>query len=336
VSLPFRGILPDIPAVVLAPMEGVTDAPIRALFSEIGGFSYCVSEFVRVSQDIIPQKTFLGHIPEGKNQFTTHTGLPVQVQLLGGNPERLAKSALNAVQIGAWGIDLNFGCPAPTVNRHDGGATLLKYPDRIETIVRTIRNTLPVNIPVSAKMRLGWDDPNSIVENALRAEAGGASWITIHARTKLQGYQPPAFWEYIRKAKDQLRIPVVANGDIWTLEDFKRCREITGAKHFMLGRSAMANPFLAFLLRKELGLESKNIPEYFWSALIPWFIRFEELSRQYQGAKPNPTAIAARMKQWLRMISHRTPAPGFSELKLVEKPELMLEAIRSHFTKADY
>src|SRR6185437_13938861 len=131
------------PALILAPMEGVTDAPMRAFLSERGGFSFCVSEFLRVSQDVPQPKTFYKHIPELRTGAVTETGLPVHVQLLGGDPEKMAETALVAIRCGAKAIDINFGCPAPTVNRHDGGATLLKFPDRIYEIVKTMRDAVP-------------------------------------------------------------------------------------------------------------------------------------------------------------------------------------------------
>ena len=136
-------------------MEGVTDAPMRAFLTELGGFSYCVSEFYRISQDVPSSRSFPSHIPELRTDARTRAGTPVQVQLLGGNPERLAAAAINGVEAGARAIDLNFGCPARTVNQHDGGASLLQHPGRIEAIVRAVRSALPREIPVSAKLRLG-------------------------------------------------------------------------------------------------------------------------------------------------------------------------------------
>ena len=244
----------DTPAVILAPMEGVTDAPFREFITRTGYYDYCVSEFVRVSGNVLNTKVFKRHIPELLNGSRTKAGTSVQIQLLGGDPDRLAESALNAIDAGAMGIDLNFGCPAPTVNRHDGGATLLQYPDRLENIIRTVRDRVPSHLPVSAKMRLGFADPEAIYENAKRAEQAGANWITIHGRTKTQGYIPPAYWKPIGKVKQSVSIPVVANGEIWSIEDFKKCREETGCIHFMIGRGALARPTLAKEMRKELGL----------------------------------------------------------------------------------
>lgn len=284
------------PALVLAPMEGVTDAPMRALLSEVGGYAFCVSEFFRISQDIPYPKAFTIHVPELKNGARTKAGLAVQVQLLGGNPEKLALSALRAIEAGATGIDLNFGCPAPTVNRNDGGATLLKCPERLEAIVRAVRDAVPAHLPVSAKLRLGWDDEKEIHINAQAAARGGAEWLTIHARTKTQGYRPPAHWSFIGEVRRALDIPVVANGDIWTVDDFKKCREQTECEHFMLGRSALADPHLALRLGKELGLVSHDV-----SDVIPWADLIERFVSHALPYANSPSYALCRIKQWLRM-----------------------------------
>ena len=126
-SLPYHHfmLIPNEPALILAPMEGVTDAPMRAVQGEAGAFTFAVSEFLRISHAVPPKHVFFRHVPELRLGGTTPTGLPVQVQLLGGDPGRMAAAAVVAHQCGAAVIDLNFGCPARTVNRHDGGATLL-------------------------------------------------------------------------------------------------------------------------------------------------------------------------------------------------------------------
>ena len=199
------------PALFLAPMEGVTDYPMRTLLTELCPFTHCVTEFLRISQSVPPAKIFYRHALELKNNSHTATGVPVIFQLLGGDPEKLARAALIAAELGAPSIDLNFGCPAPTVNRHDGGATILKYPERIYSIVSCVRASLPASVPLSVKMRLGWDDPSTLLKNAMQAEKAGAAWVTVHARTKMQGYQPPVYWKYIGELQKALSIPVVAD-----------------------------------------------------------------------------------------------------------------------------
>lgn len=294
-------------------MEGVTDAPMRAFLSERGGFTHCVSEFLRISQDAPPARVFQRHVPELlRTTCTTPSGLPVQIQLLGGNPERMAESARVALTAGAKAIDLNFGCPAPTVNRHDGGATLLKYPDRIYGIVKAVRDALPPEVPVSAKLRLGWDTVDSIHLNAERAAEGGASWITIHARTRMQGYQPPVYWKPIGEVRRRLGIPVIANGDIWTIEDFERCREMTGCEHFMLGRGALADPSLAMRIT---GTASDFKPQVaaHWTPLL---LRFAEISAEtHSEATQVNSYIPRRIKQWLRMADQRIRLPWIDSVK---------------------
>lgn len=302
---------PGTPALILAPMEGVTDAPFRAFITRSGGFDYCVSEFIRVSGHPVPEHVFRRDVPELAHGSKTAAGIPVQIQILGGDPGRMAESAQNAVRAGALGIDINFGCPAPTVNRNDGGATLLKYPERIESIVRAVRDAVPAALPVSAKLRLGFDDPEAIHENAKRAEAGGAAWITIHGRTKTQGYIPPAYWKPIGVVTRTLSIPVVANGEIWSLEDFKRCREDSGSIHFMLGRGALAVPGLALQIRKELGLEPAGSGADLRFPDLPGARAWQEVFRQYSEVQPSEK----RMKQWARYLHSRNTIDWWDRIK---------------------
>jgi tRNA-dihydrouridine synthase C len=295
-------LLASAPALVLAPMEGVTDAPMRAVQGEAGAFTFAVSEFIRVAQVVPPRHVFERHVPELRTGSRTPTGLPVQVQLLGGDPGRLAEAAVAAHAYGANAIDLNFGCPARTVNRHDGGATLLRYPQRIRAIVRAIRDALPASVPVSAKLRLGWDDVEAIDENAAMAAEGGAAWLTIHARTRTQGYAPPVNWPRIGRVREHLAIPVVANGDIWTVEGFRRCREETGCRHFMLGRGALANPPLAYRVGVELGI-ARGEPgaaddKIDWPARLQRLVHWTQLRRDQP-----PDPLVHRLKQWLNLAA---------------------------------
>jgi tRNA-dihydrouridine synthase C len=296
-------------------MEGVTDAPMRDLLSELGGFTFCVAEFLRVSQAVPGKRIFQKHVPELMQGGRTATGLPVQVQLLGGDPDLLAQAAQVFIRAGACAVDLNFGCPARTVNRHDGGATLLQYPDRIRTIVAAVRAAVPAALPVSAKLRLGWDTVHAIHENAERAAEGGADWITVHARTKSQGYRPPAYWKAVGEVQARLRIPVVANGEIWTIDDLRRCRDETGCQHFMLGRGAVADPTLARQAARELGLPDTRPLQPFArtpAECLPWISRYVELC---SASGLPPAYILARLKQWLRMMNHDGKLAGFDALK---------------------
>lgn len=292
----------------LAPMEGVTDFVMRDLLTRLGGIDYCVTEFVRITDQLLPESVFYKNCPELATQCQTAAGTPIFIQLLGGQAEPLAKNALRAVELGAAGIDLNFGCPAKTVNRHDGGATLLKSSERIFNIVNTVRKNVPQEIPVTAKIRLGFDDPSVCIENAQAAEAGGAQWLTVHCRTKVDGYKPPAYWEWIPKIKEKTKIKIIANGEIWTPEDFERCRSVTECENFMIGRGALRDPFL-FSKIKLLATDHKA------SALIPTFFNSCE---QFINAD----YATSRTKQWLnqlRIVDDRVQSI-FDQVKVIKKP----------------
>lgn len=309
-------------------MDGLSDAPMRCVQGEIGAFSYGVAEFVRVSASVPGAAVFHRVVPELCFEAKTPSGMPVQVQILGGNPDRMAQAAVVACHAGATAVDINFGCPAPTVNNHDGGASLLKHPHRIREIVRAVRDATPAPIPVSAKLRLGWDDPNAIFENAQRAAEGGANWLTIHGRTRQQGYRPPVLWKPIGLVREQLDIPVVANGDIWSLDDFRRCRDETGGLHFMLGRGALANPFLSHQIAVELGMPKNQ------QALLsagaepapntpldwhPYLCRLIAASEPNGDAPPLPPRyLVSRLKQWLRIAALCGNFDAFDTIKRAE------------------
>ncbi|MEQ1822204.1 MAG: tRNA-dihydrouridine synthase family protein [Fimbriimonadaceae bacterium] len=304
---------PRIPALVLAPMDGVTDAAMRDFQGASGAFTYAVTEFLRVSSESIPRKVFRREVPELETGGKTSTGMPVQVQILGGDPGRMATSAYTAWQVGAKAIDINFGCPAPTVNRHDGGASLLRHPCRIREIVRAVRDAVPNEIPVSAKLRLGWDSIEPIYENAQMAVDGGATWITVHARTRVQGYSPPVYWEPLRQVRSLVDVPVIANGDIWSLNDFHRCLDETGCQHFMIGRGALADPMLPHMIGRELGISSAGIPSVDWATEFCRLVKFIE---KHEGGTSGKSLL--RLKQWIKIAHSFGDFERFHELKVAQ------------------
>lgn len=312
----FPAHIPGRPALVLAPMEGITDAPMRAVQTERGNFAFVVSEFLRVCKDVPPRHVFERHIPELKAGCVTPSGTPVQVQLLGGDAGALAASAAAAVHYGARAIDLNFGCPAPTVNRHDGGATLLKHPQRIRQIVAAVRGAVPAHVPVSAKIRLGWDSIEPVVENARCAAEGGASWITIHGRTREANYSPPIHWEPIGKVRRELApLPIVANGDIWTLEDFLRCRDITGCEHYMLGRGALTDPNLPARAAQALGIRHAPVDAPFGKNPRDWAELFSRFEFHTEPRPQRSEHVARRIKQWTRFATIYGPLDWMDRIK---------------------
>ncbi len=323
----FPTLALDVPALILAPMQGLTDAPMRAFQAESGAFTFAVSEFLRVSSEVPPPKVFRRHVPELQEGARTRSGLPVQVQLLGGDAGRMAEAAVAACAAGAQAIDINFGCPAPTVNRHDGGATLLKHPKRIREIIRAVRDALPPDVPVSAKLRLGWDSSDVVLENADMAAEGGAAWLSIHGRTRAQGYTPPAYWGPIGAVRARLPIPVVANGDIWTVADLRRCREETGCLHFMLGRGALADPRLPCAAARELGLapgDSDAGKEAFFNWL-PALRRLVALTEALDGRLT--AQMPCRLKQWLNIAQRRGTFDAFEAVKRAPSLEALFAAL---------
>lgn len=307
----------------LAPMEGVVDWIVRDTLTAIGGIDQCVTEFIRVTDSMHGENVYYRYCPELKTNSRTRAGTPVIIQLLGGKPEPLAENAARVCELGAIGIDLNFGCPAKTVNRHDGGAALLKAPERIHHILKTVRAAVPSHIPVTAKMRLGFDNPTGCIDIAKAVEDAGITTLTVHCRTKTDMYKPPAYWEWIPKIKASTRLNIVANGDIWTVDDLYRCQQETGCNEFMIGRGALSNPFLFREIKSEIrGTESN------WNEIKKLLPPLYDTSATHV----NRVFAVSRTKQWLAQISKRNHSARvfFDEMKLITDPTPFSEKLREH------
>lgn len=290
------------PALLLAPMEGLLDFVLRDVLTRVGGVDRCVSEFIRITGSLLPDKVFLRYMPELRNGSRTLAGVPVRAQLLGSDPVSMAENAARLAALGPEGIDLNFGCPAKVVNRHGGGAALLQEPERIATIVAAVRRAVPAHLPVSAKMRLGFNDASLALECAQAMQAGGATELVVHARTKADGYRPPAYWEQIPAIREAVGIPVVANGEVWTVEDAQRCRAQSGCNNIMLGRGMVADPGLARAIRAaDAGQPGTDVLQ--WADLLPHIAIFWDKV----CADLEPRQRAGRLKQWLNLLRRRYP-----------------------------
>ena len=283
------------PRIHLAPMEGLLDHSLRDVITRVGGVELCVSEFIRVTGQLLPERVFTRIVPELLSGGRTDAGVPVRAQLLGSDPACLAENAARLAMLGPAGIDLNFGCPAPTVNRHRGGAVLLDEPELVHAIVAAVRRAVPAALPVSAKMRLGHRDEDRMLDNARAIAAAGAAELTVHARTKVHGYRPPAYWDRIAAIREALPIPVVANGEVWTADDAHRCLEVSGCDALMLGRGIVADPGLA------LAIGGQAAPS--WRVLLPLV---EHFWRRIAG-HVSPRHRAGRLKQWLNLLRRRFP-----------------------------
>ena len=305
------------PPIALAPMEGLVDTLMRDTITRMGGVDWCVTEFVRVTTRQLPATTFQRLAPELAQGSRTPAGTPMHLQLLGSDPACLADNAAFAAQLGAPVIDLNFGCPAKTVNRSRGGAVLLQEPELLHAIVREVRRSLPPTIPVTAKMRLGYLDTQPALDCARALAEAGASWLVVHARTKADGYRPPAHWEWIARIQDVVNVPVYANGEIWSLQDWRRCREISGVEPLMLGRGLIAQPDLARQIRA--AQRGQTCHPLQWDDLLPELRRFWRVVRERLPAKVAP----GRLKQWLCWLArnYQGAAQLFAEIRTETRAE---------------
>ncbi len=310
--------------ILLAPMEGLLDFVLRDMLTRVGGVDRCVSEFIRITHTLLPEKAFLRVMPELANGGFTPAGVPVRAQLLGSDPICLAENAARLAAMGPHGIDLNFGCPAKVVNRHGGGAALLDDPELLTRIVSAVRKAVPAHMPVSAKMRLGFLDDSRAVECAQALALGGVSELVVHARTKADAYRPPAYWERVNDIRLAVSIPVVANGEIWTVDDARRCRQASGCDSLMVGRGMVVDPGLALAIQQDRGAGMSNTetePRVSWQDLQPligqfWILVCARLERKQQ---------AGRLKQWLNFLRRRYPEAeaAYLELRVSHDPQII-------------
>ena len=304
-------------------MEGVVDYTMRDLLTQVGGIDHCVTEFLRVSDSVLPAKVFRRLCPELHNGGKTPSGTPVILQLLGSDPSVLAGNARKGAKLGAPGIDLNFGCPAKTVNRSKGGAVLLDTPELIYEIVKAVREAVPEGVPVSAKMRLGNKDKSLAMENAHAIKDAGADSLAVHARTKLEGYKPPAHWEWISRIREAIDIPVVANGEVWSWDDYQRCREVSGCDDVMIGRGLIAKPDLAKVIKHHQVNES--FTSFNWDHVLKLVELYLNRIEQDIAAK----YVHGRIKQWLHHLQREYVEAErlFQKVKKLKEPSALRVAL---------
>jgi tRNA-dihydrouridine synthase C len=287
-------------------MEGLVDSPIRESLTRVGGIDRCVTEFIRVTHGMLPPRIFYKFAPELHNDALTGAGIPVAVQLLGSDAGQMALHAARAAELGAPQIDINFGCPAKTVNKHKGGAVLLKEPDLLYAITRAVRTAVPPGIPVTAKMRLGYEDRSMGIACGQALEAAGAAEIVIHARSKVDGYKPPAYWEDVALVREAVSTHVIANGDIWTVSDYWRCREVSGCDDVMIGRGLISRPDLAAQIKASQ--RGEVVTPMSWQEAV---VLVREYGRALQEHLEDKY-VAGRVKQWLNYLRR-----GFGEAEAI-------------------
>jgi tRNA-dihydrouridine synthase C len=248
------------PYLILAPMEGVGDRCFRIAMSSIGGFDEAVTDFLRVPSN--------AHVESLAKRFECKETypIPIAVQLMGSDPELMAAMAVQVEKRGAHRIDLNCGCPSNTVTGRGAGSSLLKDPNFLYENARAMVKA--VKVPVTIKMRSGYADTSLFRENLFAAQESGAKYITLHPRTKLDGYGPAARWDLIAEAKSLLNIPVVGNGDILTVTDALNMIKQTSCDALMIGRGSVINPFIFHQIRAFFqGREYRPL----WEDLLKFF-----------------------------------------------------------------
>jgi len=279
--------------LMLAPMEGVIDHAMRDLLTGLGSVDRCVTEFLRVTDRLLPARVFHRVCPELKSGGKTSSGVPVYFQLLGGRPEVVAENAARAYDLGAPGVDLNFGCPAKNVNNSDGGSIILREPERVHAIVVAARTAIPASTPLTVKIRLGFEDQSKFLDIVRAIDSAGATELTIHARTKRHGYRPPAYWEEIARAREVVKLPVVANGEIWNPADALRCKKISNCTDLMLGRGVLCRPDLPRLI--VAASRGEELVSMQWPEVLSLVARFYQLNLntydEHHAGNP--------VKQWL-------------------------------------
>jgi nifR3 family TIM-barrel protein len=226
---------PFAPATLLAPMEGVTHPTFRRLIAAHGGLGLLCTEFVRVSRAPLSPSALAASVVKAP-------GLPLSVQVMGNDADKMAEAAEHVSHAGADVVDVNLGCPMPRVVRKGVGAAMLKDPALLFDVLSAMRARTPGLF--SAKIRAGFDTADEVVSIAKLVERAGVDFLTVHPRRRCDLYEGVADWRIVRVLREELRVPVVGNGDVWYAHDALRMREETGCDAVMIGRPALRNPWI--------------------------------------------------------------------------------------------
>jgi nifR3 family TIM-barrel protein len=312
------------PYLLLAPMEGVGDRSFRKAISTIGGFDEAVTEFISVPTGAHVKS--LAKVYE-KEELAP---IPLAAQIMGADPSLMADMAKELEQRGALRIDINCGCPSNTVTGRGAGSSLLKSPSFLHEVAISVVNA--VQIPVSIKMRSGYDDISLFEENLFAAQESGACFITLHPRTKVEGYTPPARWDLIARAKELLQIPVVGNGDVTTLEHALLLLQKTNCDAIMIGRGAIINPFIFHQITAHF---SREPVKQSWQALEAYLFSYlQEISLTL-----SEKGQIGKLKQLASFLFRSNPTllalrPEILKLQITSPPSFLqaiLPLLQEHF-----
>lgn len=276
-------------------MEGITSPPVRELFAARGGVDVVCTEFVRVTSEPLSPKVLARHMGRAP-------GAKLSVQVMGNDLTQMGDAARLVTKAGADIVDLNLGCPAPKAVRKGVGSAMLKSPTLCEKVVSVMREA--THLPLSAKMRAGYDDSGQVLEIASALAEAGIDFLTIHPRRRVDFYGGVADWRIIRLLATRLPIPVIGNGDIWYADDALRMRRETGCKGVMLGRGALRNPFI---FQQIDALErGAPFPEVDGAMLYGHLADLAELFRE----RLPESARAGLLKEQIRYVGRALPDGG--------------------------
>ena len=273
--------------IIQSPLAGISDQIFRKFVRRWSPKALLFTEMVNA------KSLKLGYGEQKIEELSEESG-PIGVQLFDHRPEEMIEAAIKAESSGAFLIDINMGCPVKKIANKGGGSALLKEPELAQEIVRKVSKA--ISIPLTVKIRLGWCEATSNPINfALRLQEAGAQLITVHGRTRRQGFSGESNWQAISEIKKSLDIPVIANGDIKSSRDAIKCLEITNANGLMIGRASLGSPWIVGQIDKEIKAEQTfKIPD----AKVKISLTLEHLKLLLLKKGPHGLLIARKHMNW--------------------------------------
>jgi nifR3 family TIM-barrel protein len=313
---------PFLPACVLAPMEGVTNAAVREVLASYGPVGLVCTEFVRIAGDAISP-------PYLRRQVEKTAGVPLSVQVMGNDPELMAEAGAVVAGAGADVVDLNLGCPTHNAARKGVGAALLKQPEKLASLLHTMRRRVPGLL--SAKLRAGFDTSDDALSNARLVETAGLDYIAVHPRRRVDHFTGVADWRIIALIRRELRIPVVGNGDVWYARSALRMFEETGCDAVMIGRPALRNPWIFCQLSELLAAREPFRPS---GTDVALHLRRLSVGLGARLKEPGQTPLGP-LKEQLRYLLRAVPESLALQRSLLKQPtlELFLEATEAALSR---
>jgi len=320
----MRELLPgNRPALVLAPMQDVTDLPFMRVISRRGAPDWFVTEYFRVHPDSVPHPYILRSIVENQ------TGRPVFAQMIGRDLPALVRTARLLEELPVAGIDLNLGCPAPIVCRKNAGGGLLREPDEIHRLLGGLRNAIKGRFTV--KTRIGYHDGAEFPRLLEVFRSHGIDGLSIHGRTVGERYQTPVHPDCVREAVASMPCPVIANGNVVDVETGLNYLRHTGAAGLMVGRGAIRNPWIFSQLKAALVGGEAPIPTH--RDLLEYVTElYHELASE--SRKFIPSGHVQRMKKTLAYISHGLEGTFEYDMRRASTPEDFFEICKRHLDHA--